>query len=103
VTLTQLLDADIATLRQYALVFGKPLANVLTAKWGQHGNTNCVPSPVLLTDGRYLLSADILSEVADGRLLGKMWRYSDKAVIAAGIEVLSWKAATALIPATGEG
>jgi hypothetical protein len=97
-TLPQLLSADLATLRQYALVFDASLAGALAAKWQQHGNTNCVPMPVTLTDGRYMLSADVLSEVHPGGLLHAMWAASDLQAIAAGTEVMPWADAVAMIP-----
>jgi len=97
-TLQQLLAADIDTLRQYALVFESSLAGALAAKWAQYGSTKCVPSPRTLTDGRYMLCADILSEVRLGGLLHAMWAASDVAAIAAGTEVVPWADAVALLP-----
>jgi hypothetical protein len=99
-TLPQLLAADIDTQRQYALVFDVALAGALAAKWSEHGSTNCVPVPVTLTDGRYMLSADVLSEVQPGGLLHAMWVNSDIAAIAAGTEVMPWADAVAMISAS---
>jgi len=97
-TLPQLLSSDIATLRQYALVFDASLAQATAEKWQQYGSTNCVPVPVLLTDGRYMLCADVLSEVAPGGLLHAMWVNSDLEAIEAGTEVMAWNDAVAMIP-----
>lgn len=97
-TFSQLLTADIETQRQWALVFGEQLSAALAAKWGEHGSTVCVPSPRLLADGRYMLSADVLSEVGPGGLLHAMWQASDIAAIAAGTEVMPWSEAIALLP-----
>ena len=97
-TLIELLSADINTLRQYALVFEDTLAQSLTIKWQEHGSTNCVPSPILLTNGKHMLSADILSEVHPGGLLYNMWINSDLNAIAAGTEIMSWEDAITLIP-----
>jgi len=103
-TLAQLLTAGIDTQRQYAMVFGGQLAAVLRQRWEQFGTTNLVPTPVVLTDGRYMLSADILSEVSEQedsrRLLARMWRNSNRAVIAAGITIIPWADAVALLPQT---
>lgn len=99
-TLAQLLAADLATQRQYALVFDATLAGTLSAKWQTYGSTNCVPVPVTLTDGRYMLSADVLSEVGPGGLLERMWANSDIPTIVAGTEVMSWQDAVAMIPAS---
>jgi hypothetical protein len=105
-TLAQLLTADIDTQRQYALVFGGPLATVLRQRWEQFGTANLVPTPSVLTDGRYMLSADILSEVSEQadskRLLARMWRNSNRAAIAAGITIIPWADAVALLPQAPE-
>jgi hypothetical protein len=105
-TLAQLLTAGIDTQRQYALVFGGPLATVLRQRWEQFGTANLVPTPVVLTDGRYMLGADILSEVSEQedskRLLSRMWRNSDRAVIAAGVTIIAWADAVALLPQSPE-
>jgi hypothetical protein len=49
-----------------------------------------------------MLSADILSEVSEQvdskRLLARMWRNSNRAVIAAGITIIPWADAVALLP-----
>jgi len=97
-TLQQLLAADIDTLRQWSLVFPAALAQATSEKWQQYGSTNCVPVPVLLTDGRYMLCADVLSEVAPGGLLHAMWVNSDLEAIQAGTEVMAWEDAVAMIP-----
>ena len=101
-TLAQLLAAGVDTQRQYALTFGAPLAAVLRQRWEQFGTTNLVPTPLLLTDGRYMLSADILSEVSEQedsrRLLARMWRNSDRAAIATGVTIVPWADAVALLP-----
>jgi hypothetical protein len=105
-TLAQLLTAGIDTQRQYALVFGGPLATVLRQRWEQFGTANLVPTPVVLTDGRYMLGADILSEVSEQedskRLLSRMWRNSNRAVIAAGVTIIAWADAVALLPQSPE-
>ena len=101
-TLAQLLVADIGTQRQYGLVFAAALAAVLRQRWEQFGTTNLVPTPVRLTDGRFMLCADILSEVSGQedscRLLARMWRNSDRAAIAAGVTVVPIADAIALLP-----
>ena len=99
-TLTELLTADIDTLRQYALVFDAQLASALGAKWQQYGSRVCIPTPRTLTDGRYMLSADVLYEVHPGGYLHGMWANSDHAAIAAGTEVMPWVDAVAMIPAS---
>jgi hypothetical protein len=98
-TLPQLLSADLATLRHHALVFDTTLAGALSAKWSEHGNTNCVPMPMTLTDGRLMLCADVLTEVGPGGLLEGMWAAADKAVLAQEVEVMPMAEVVALLPA----
>lgn len=99
-TLQQLLSADIATQRQWALVFGASLIQALAAKWQQYGSPNAIPNAILLNDGRYMLGAYVLSEVGPGGLLHAMWAASDHAAIAAGTTVMPMADAVALIPAS---
>jgi hypothetical protein len=82
----------------YALVFTPQLAGRLAQLHGQHGSTNCVPMPRVLTDGRLMLSADVLTEIAPGGLLHAMWAAADQAVLGASVEVMPWADAVALLP-----
>jgi len=84
--------------RQYALVFQPQLAARLAELHGIHGSQKCVPVPRTLTDGRLMLSADVLTEIEPGGLLHAMWEAADKAVLAQAVEVLPWADAVALLP-----
>ena len=97
-TILDLATADIDTLRQNALVFDGAMAAVLTERWMAYGTTNCCPVPRTLVDGRFMLCADILSETRPGGLLEQMWAHSDQAAIAAGVTVMPWADAVALLP-----
>ncbi len=92
------LPISYADARQYALVFTPVLAGRLAELHGIHGSQKCVPVPRVLTDGRLMLSADVLTEVEPGGLLHAMWQSADKAVLNASVEVLPWAAAVALLP-----
>jgi hypothetical protein len=81
-----------------ALVFTPQLAARLAELHGQHGSPNCVPVPRVLTDGRLMLSADVLTEIEKGGLLHAMWAAADQAVLGASVEVLPWADAVALLP-----
>jgi len=81
-----------------ALVFTPQLAARLAELHGQHGSTNCVPVPRTLTDGRLMLSADVLTEIEPGGLLHAMWAAADQAVLGASVEVIPWADAVALLP-----
>lgn len=84
--------------RQYALVFTPTLAQRLAELHAIHGSTKCVPMPRVLTDGRLMLSADILTEVMPGGLLADMWAAADKAVLLPSVDVIPWDDAVAMLP-----
>lgn len=82
------LPINIATARGLALVFSAGVAARLAEHCITHGSTNCVPTPSLLTDGRLMLSADMLTEIGPGGLLAEMWAHADHAAIGQAVEVL---------------
>jgi hypothetical protein len=84
--------------RQYALVFDVALAERLADIHTEHGSQKCVPVPRVMTDGRLMLSADVLTEVGPGGLLEGMWAAADKAVLAQAVTVMPWADAVALLP-----
>jgi hypothetical protein len=89
-------DADAKAL---ALVFTPQLAGRLAQLHAEHGSPNCVPMPRTLTDGRLMLCADVLTEIAPGGLLHAMWAAADQQVLGASVEVIPWADAVALLPA----
>jgi hypothetical protein len=82
----------------YALVFAPALAVGLARVHGEYGSPNCVPVPRPLTDGRLMLSADILTEIGPGGLLENMWTHCDQDAVLDGVEVLPMADALALLP-----
>jgi hypothetical protein len=92
------LPISYADAKGYALVFTPQLAARLAELHGQHGSRNCVPMPRMLTDGRLMLSADVLTEIGPGGLLHAMWQAADKTVIGASVEVIPWADAVAMLP-----
>ena len=88
-------DADA---RGLALVFAPALAVRLQQLHAAHGSTNCVPVPLPLVDGRLMLGADVLTEIAPGGLLAAMWARADGAVLGANVEVVAWGEAVAMLP-----
>jgi hypothetical protein len=92
------LPISYADARGLALVFGVALAARLAELHGLHGTTNCVPVPRTLTDGRLMLSADVLTEVGPGGLLHAMWQAADKTILLPAVEVIPWANAVALLP-----
>jgi hypothetical protein len=92
------LPISYADARQWALVFTPQLAARLAELHAEHGSRLCRPVPRVLTDGRLMLSADVLTEVGPGGLLEAMWAAADQAVLLASVEVLPWAEAVALLP-----
>ncbi len=93
------LPISYADARQWALVFTPALAARLSELHAEHGSRLCRPVPRVLTDGRLMLSADVLTEVGPGGLLEAMWAAADKDVLAQAVEVMPWAEAVALLPA----
>lgn len=87
-----------ADARQLALVFTPQLAQRLAELHAQHGSRLCRPVPRLLTDGRLMLSADVLTEIQPGGLLHAMWEAADKAVLNAQVTVIPIADAVKLLP-----
>lgn len=84
--------------REHALVFSDSLAQRLAQLHAEHGRPDCVAIPVRTTDGRWLLSADILTATEPGGYLHEMWQAADKAVLLPNVLVLPMADAVALIP-----
>jgi len=93
------LPISYADARQWALVFDVTLAQRLAEIHAEHGSDKCRPVPRVMTDGRLMLSADVLTEVMPGGLLHAMWEAADKTVLAEAVEVMPWEDAVALLPA----
>lgn len=92
------LPISYADAKGLALVFTPQLAARLAELHAEHGTTNCVPMPRVLTDGRLMLCADVLTEVGPGGLLYEMWEHADKAMLLPAVEVIPWSEAVALLP-----
>ena len=92
------LPISYADARGLALVFTPQLAGRLAELHAAHGSPNCVPVPRTLTDGRLMLSADVLTEIEPGGLLHSMWAAADQQVLGQAVEVLPWADAVALLP-----
>lgn len=84
--------------RQHALLFSPQLAQRLAELHAQYGRPDCIAMPVALTDGRLMLSADILTAIEPGGWLHEMWQHADKAVLLPSVEVVPIAEAVALMP-----
>ena len=83
--------------RAHALVFADDLAVRLAEVQAEHGDPRHVPSPRLLTDGRYMLTADILTECVPGGLIYGGFSHLDASRFD-DIEVMPIADAVALLP-----
>ena len=92
------LPISYADARQWALVFSPELAARLAELHAQHGTRLCRLAPRVLTDGRHMISADVLTEIMPGGLLHEMWQAADQTVLMAAVEVIPWADAVALLP-----
>ena len=80
-----------------ALVFADDLFIRLSEVQAEHGDPRHVPFPRLMTDGRYMLTADILTECVPGGLIYGGFSHLDASRFDE-IEVLPIADAVALLP-----
>jgi hypothetical protein len=80
-----------------ALVFSPELAAQLAAVQAEHGNPRHVASPVDLVDGRKMLCADLLTEVAPGGLYSGGFAHLPSELFPA-VEVLPMAEVLLLLP-----
>lgn len=87
--------------RDHALLFSDALAQRLAELHAQHGRSDCLVIPVRTTDGRWLLSADILTATEPGGYLHEMWQHADLSVLLPAVEVMPMADAVELIQPVG--
>jgi hypothetical protein len=87
--------------KAYALVL--PLATVTAMNAAQEAvaSTRHKVQPVATTDGRWLVSADILPELAPGGLFEPAMAHFDADALG-GVEVMPWVDGVALLPVVKE-
>jgi len=84
--------------RTLAIVYPYEIAAALYQLQAEFGDPRHVHHGVQLTDGRYCLCGDILSEVGSGGLLEGLFAHVTPEMMAA-VEVIPWDDAVALMPA----
>jgi hypothetical protein len=84
--------------RAHALLFSVAMAARLGQLHTQYGRPDCRATPVLTTDGRFLLTADILTAIVPGGYLHDMWAAADQAALLPSVEVVPIADAMALLP-----
>ena len=83
---------------QHALLFSPQLAQRLGQLHAQYGRPDCLATPRLTTDGRYMLTADILTAVVPGGYLFGMWQHADQSMLLPNVTVVPIADAIALLP-----
>lgn len=85
----------------HALVFGPALAQRLAEVQGEHGDPRHVPAARSLADGRFMLTADILTECLPGGLVYGGFSHLDASRFDE-IAVVPIADALALLPSSGD-
>jgi hypothetical protein len=83
--------------RTLAIVYPYEIAAALYQLQTEYGDPRHVHNGVQLTDGRYCLCGDILSEVGPGGLLEGLFSHITPEMMAA-VDVIPWAQAAALMP-----
>ena len=83
--------------RTVALVYPYEIALALYQLQTEYGDPRHVHQGVQLTDGRYCLCGDILSEVGEGGLVAGLFAHVSPEMMAA-VEVIPWAEAADLMP-----
>jgi hypothetical protein len=87
-------------LKSLALILNSNLKNILEATQETFASKHKA-SPVELTDGRFMLCADLLTEIAPGGLYAQGFGLLDTDLFAQ-VEVISMEEASALLPVASE-
>ena len=80
------------------MLFSASIADRMDELHALYGQPDCVAFPVLLTDGRFMLAADILLAAEPSGYLHGMWEAADKAILLPAVEVVPMADAEALLP-----
>lgn len=83
--------------KDIALVYPYEVAVTLYGVQQEHGDPRHVPAGRQLTDGRWMLCGDVLSEVGEGGILAGAFAYITKEMMGK-VEVLPLSEALALLP-----
>ena len=83
--------------KNHALILDLAAVDAMEAAQEQVGSKRHKVRPVETIDGRYLISADIIPELAAGRIFEPAMAYFDGSALS-GVEVMSWADGVALLP-----
>ena len=90
-------DGEPEKYKNHALILDAAAVQAMQAAQEQVGSKSHKVQPVETTDGRYLISADIIPELATGGIFEPAMAYFDGSALA-GVEVMSWADGVALLP-----
>jgi len=86
-----------AACRDLALVYYYEVAVTLYGVQEEHGDPRHVPAGRQLTDGRWMLCGDVLSEVGEGGILAQAFSHITPEMMSQ-VEVVPLEVAKALLP-----
>ncbi len=86
-----------ADCKDLALVYPYEVAVTLYGVQKEHGDPRHVPAGRQLTDGRWMLCGDVLSEVGEGGILAQAFAFMTPEIMA-HVEVVPMSEATDLLP-----
>ena len=89
-------NPTIEDMQSKALLFSATLHDAMQVKQGNI-DTNHLITPVLLTDGRYGICCDVLSETGEGHIFHELFSVLDKALLNTG-ELVDMSDLMELIP-----
>ena len=86
-----------ADYKSHALILDLAAVQAMQEAQEQVGSKRHKVRPVETTDGRYLVNADIIPELAAGGIFEPAMAHFDESALA-GVEVMSWSDGVALLP-----
>ena len=90
-------NGEPADYKSHALILDAAAVQAMQDAQDQVGSDRHKVQPVETTDGRWLISADIIPELAAGGIFEPAMAYFDGSALA-GVEVMSWADGVALLP-----
>ena len=90
-------NGEPADYKSHALILDLAAAQAMQEAQEQVGSKRHKVHPVETTDGRYLISADIIPELSAGGVFAPAMAYFDGSALS-GVEVMSWADGVALLP-----
>lgn len=87
--------------KEYALVFSSELRDHLEAIQAEHRNSRHKVKPVALANGKWMICADVLTEVGGRGIYTDGFAHLDQSLFSQ-VEILPWQDAIALLPKNEE-